>query len=235
MSTAKCEIIKDLLPLYVDEVCSEASRQFIEEHLAACDSCRLVLANIEVALPLPPSMLEANRLEGTALQSLSAFWSRAKLRAFLKGAVIAASFCAVLLLGYVGLFQWNIRPVPSDVIQISDVSRLSDGRIVYHVKITDGYDLNRTKFETDESGRFYVTPVRPILKKKPITEVGLFNMYYTFDEAENNAYQANHGNGKAIEALYFGSEKDPVLVWKKGMELPPASAEVEAHFAQDTY
>lgn len=235
MSTAKCEIIKDLLPLYVDEVCSKPSRQLIEEHLATCDSCRQALANIEVALPLPPSMMEANRLEGTALQSLSSFWSRAKLRSFLKGSVFAASLCAVLLLGYVCLFQWNIRPVPSDVIQISDVSRLSDGRIVYHVKITDGYDLNRTKFETDESGRFYVTPVRPIVKKKPITEVGLFNMYYTFDETENNAYQESYGNGKTIEALYFGSEKDPVLVWKKGMELPRASAEVEAHFSQDTY
>ena len=29
----ECEVIRDLLPLYVDEVCSGTSRELIEEHL----------------------------------------------------------------------------------------------------------------------------------------------------------------------------------------------------------
>jgi len=32
-----CEIIKDLLPLYHDNVCSEDSRKLIEEHLLTCE------------------------------------------------------------------------------------------------------------------------------------------------------------------------------------------------------
>ncbi len=35
-----CEIIKDLLPLYEDGVCSEESRKVIEEHLEKCEECR---------------------------------------------------------------------------------------------------------------------------------------------------------------------------------------------------
>jgi len=35
-----CELVKDLLPLYHDGVCSEQSKQLVEEHLAECPSCK---------------------------------------------------------------------------------------------------------------------------------------------------------------------------------------------------
>ena len=41
-----CEIIRDLLPLYHDEVVSEESRGLVEEHLKTCAECRQLLADI---------------------------------------------------------------------------------------------------------------------------------------------------------------------------------------------
>ncbi len=38
-----CEIIRDLLPLYVDDICSEKSREMVDEHLQECSECREVL------------------------------------------------------------------------------------------------------------------------------------------------------------------------------------------------
>ena len=35
-----CNIIEDLLPLYVDDMVSEDSRQLVEEHLKTCPACR---------------------------------------------------------------------------------------------------------------------------------------------------------------------------------------------------
>ena len=35
-----CAVIRDLLPLYCDQVCSPESRQAVEEHLAGCPQCR---------------------------------------------------------------------------------------------------------------------------------------------------------------------------------------------------
>lgn len=35
-----CDIIRDLLPSYVDEICSEDSKKLIEEHLEVCENCR---------------------------------------------------------------------------------------------------------------------------------------------------------------------------------------------------
>lgn len=44
-----CKVIEDLLPLYLDEVCSEESRKLVEEHLAECEACRkLVEATTKV-------------------------------------------------------------------------------------------------------------------------------------------------------------------------------------------
>ena len=31
-----CSIIQDLLPLYVDEICSEESKKIVEDHLSQC-------------------------------------------------------------------------------------------------------------------------------------------------------------------------------------------------------
>ena len=39
-----CNIIEDLLPLYVDDMVSEDSRKLVEEHLKECPACRKVQA-----------------------------------------------------------------------------------------------------------------------------------------------------------------------------------------------
>ncbi|MBP3266742.1 MAG: zf-HC2 domain-containing protein, partial [Ruminococcus sp.] len=38
-----CEIVKDLLPLYADDVCTEESRKLVAEHIAHCSECRAEL------------------------------------------------------------------------------------------------------------------------------------------------------------------------------------------------
>lgn len=38
-----CQIIEDLLPLYIDDVCSKESKAMIEEHLSSCESCKAKL------------------------------------------------------------------------------------------------------------------------------------------------------------------------------------------------
>lgn len=42
-----CEIIQDLLPLYVDNACSPDSRKAVEEHLAQCSACSRNLQAIQ--------------------------------------------------------------------------------------------------------------------------------------------------------------------------------------------
>ena len=46
-----CKIIEDLVPLYLDEVCSEESRKAVDTHIEKCENCRkLVKGNAEVEI-----------------------------------------------------------------------------------------------------------------------------------------------------------------------------------------
>ena len=52
MSKRSCDMAADLLPLYVEDLCSEESRAFVAEHLAECDACKekLKKMNTEIAV-----------------------------------------------------------------------------------------------------------------------------------------------------------------------------------------
>jgi hypothetical protein len=52
-----CRVIGDLLPLYADESCSDASRALIEEHLKCCPRCRETLARMKSEQFLPAAQV----------------------------------------------------------------------------------------------------------------------------------------------------------------------------------
>lgn len=49
----KCSVIMDLIPLYVDDCCSEESGKIVKEHLEGCESCGQVyrLMNRKISTP----------------------------------------------------------------------------------------------------------------------------------------------------------------------------------------
>ena len=48
----ECSIIKDLLPLYVEDMVSGETRDFIEEHLSNCPECKAELDSLKEGTPL---------------------------------------------------------------------------------------------------------------------------------------------------------------------------------------
>lgn len=63
MEKMKCDIIQDLIPVYVDEICSEATRECVEEHIKNCKECRQVVALCRNH-GLSGEKLEQNGLDG---------------------------------------------------------------------------------------------------------------------------------------------------------------------------
>ncbi len=43
-----CELVKDLIPLYQDKVCSDESRRIVEEHVKECEKCRKTAEMMEL-------------------------------------------------------------------------------------------------------------------------------------------------------------------------------------------
>ena len=47
----RCEIIRDLLPVYIDGLTSEETAKVVEEHLSHCANCRVLLAQMQTPVP----------------------------------------------------------------------------------------------------------------------------------------------------------------------------------------
>lgn len=65
MNKSNCEIIRDILPLYIDDACSDESRFFIEGHIKECEECKelLKLMQKEEYIPKTESVSADNGVE----------------------------------------------------------------------------------------------------------------------------------------------------------------------------
>ena len=76
-----CNVIKDLIPLYIDGCCSEESAQLVREHITSCDACRKMFEEMQVPSDLaavpkaPAAMTRLNDWKASVLQSVLLFIS----------------------------------------------------------------------------------------------------------------------------------------------------------------
>lgn len=57
-----CELIQDLLPLYIDNVCSIKSKEIIEEHISECSKCKELLGELGNQAVIQELSNERNRV-----------------------------------------------------------------------------------------------------------------------------------------------------------------------------
>ena len=118
--TYPCGIIRDLLPLYIDDVCNEESKQAVENHLSECEKCRNYYNSMKstegfVAKENDNSedMKMANNLKKVKSKI------NKKIRNIVLGAVAAMVF---VIVGVTLLFNVALKEVsPDDVIVSANV------------------------------------------------------------------------------------------------------------------
>lgn len=118
--TYPCGIIRDLLPLYIDDICNEESKQAVENHLSECEKCRNYYESMKstegfVAKENDNSedMKMANNLKNVKSKI------NKKIRNIVLGAVAAMVF---VIVGVTLLFNVALKEVsPDDVIVSANV------------------------------------------------------------------------------------------------------------------
>ena len=53
MSNIQCDLVADLLPIYIDGKASTASKEFIEEHIKTCQDCKDLYEAMTADMPVP--------------------------------------------------------------------------------------------------------------------------------------------------------------------------------------
>ncbi|WP_055668828.1 DUF3955 domain-containing protein [Desnuesiella massiliensis] len=87
-----CEVIRDLLPLYYDKVCSKESSSLIEEHLANCPQCLDELQKLKMNLEKP--IISDGGIK--VMKNISARWEKDKRVSFTKGSMLVSALVAMI-------------------------------------------------------------------------------------------------------------------------------------------
>lgn len=221
----KCEVIQDLLPLYHDGVCSSESKALVEEHLKDCSACQIELETMDAAIA--PPHIECR--EVNSFKAASSAWKKSKKKSFIKGAAITAAICALLFASLYLLTQWKCLSVPADNIEVTNLSQLSDGSIIFKLSLKNGQKSSYVKYTTTEDGEFYLTPMHAVIEQSGT----VYNNYYVIYPAGFKTSEPEYPGiflAENVTKIYVGPVGEGVLIWEAGMELPAASDAVEEMF-----
>lgn len=89
-----CNLIKDLLPLYHDEVCSEESKQAVEEHFEECQECQEYYKKMNESDIIELASFD-EEMEEKKVESLKKVKKKLRMRDILFG--IVAIFGAIIM------------------------------------------------------------------------------------------------------------------------------------------
>lgn len=118
MNKFDCEIIKDLLPLYADNVCSEKSVKIVEEHLNGCSECSEELRKIKDC-PTVPSVDED--LE-KAVKNAGKRIKKGKKKTIIE--TVALVLILVILFGVIGMYRFILYAAEQDHDAFNDSSEM---------------------------------------------------------------------------------------------------------------
>lgn len=93
-----CDIVRDLIPLYLDNVCSQESRRFVEEHAEHCESCKEELSKNRIEYE--SMMFGTDKEEVETMKKIALKWKKDRNISFVKGvfltSLLATIACPIL-------------------------------------------------------------------------------------------------------------------------------------------
>lgn len=210
-----CEMIRDLLPVYLAECCGDASREAVEAHVARCPECEALLRSLE---------REEERLRkwGPLLWLEDGFrWLRDRRRG------IAVCVLLVLLglgarIGWYQLTEVDRVPVSPEDYRVVRVLGMPDGDIYCEYRIRYGATFRRHYVIRENA--VYFTAMRPVLDRiypgEGQTGKWLMDPDSVWDR-EREVYVS-------VDAIYLGNPQGAhIPVWQRGTA-PEAAAPEEA-------
>lgn len=242
MNNTTCEMVKDLIPLYVDGVCSEGSKVFIREHLEECEECRKYLASIEDgSTPVIPDS-EIDEMQ----KSETSFLKKVKHKIAIQKLV----FCGTLFAIVFGLFVLYENPMENELlnkipvldkrisitdVQISEVCQLKNGYVYFTLTSKKPFsiqtyqaiasmDKNTSYTESFDNGYNVVTVKRSRWEE-------MFGGAITMNQVSFAVPLSENMDGAIHESdhLYYeGKNGEKITIWKEGETLEKAPDWIES-------
>lgn len=146
MKKIDCGVIRDLLPLYVDNAASEESQELVREHLAGCPGCQEELRKLRKPITLPPNGDEEAVKRFLEYRAEVRRKQNGKLTCFLAVSISLILFllCYALIPRSWSFMSRNVEPVQ---IMGSYLGSNPDFSIPESWNIDDGYEKDSAVIE----------------------------------------------------------------------------------------
>lgn len=213
-----CEIVQDLLPIYIEGLTHEVTTKVVSEHLDDCGDCKDVYQ-----LMKEPE----ERVEVEEVKQLNKFLKRIKMKGLITGALIIIAFW-IGWVSYQKLFIDSITLAANQIV-VEDLAMRTDGQLQFTLKDQSGLPLTWIFGGGDFEGeqRVYSFQAgRPLLK-------GPLSIDYGIGEKQSVDIE---GFNKVI---YKDEQGHVLVIWEEGMDLPvieaPQSQSTEEVFVPGSY
>ena len=219
MQEIKCTIIQDVLPLYIDEVVSQDTKEMVEQHLQHCEKCQKEYETMKRKLYIPAEN------KAPIINKINKRWRKKKV--IISFASIFAT--TIILVGvYAYAFYYErVIPYSKDLIKIE---MQNDNQLVSHYYGKSYSSVNETypmPLEIDGE----IKNVSFISYKKTMADSPSRNLINIEKNPNEQEYIWNFSDSEKIDAVYYvdydtekvtaGKDswdsilKRAVLIWEK--------------------
>ena len=206
MEKISCEVIRDLLPLYCDDVCSQDSCKLVENHLKDCQNCCTLLEKMKTECRLSN---EQEQCHEEIVKDMASVWRKSVIKSFVKGILVASCVCLLLIGGYWGLTRWANTVVPNAHIEVI-VENVTDESMTIHLEAMDGKKVYSCSTSVTEDGKLFICAKRGI--------IGVENgngEKWAADFTVPRIKTTKQGGKVQINEVYYGVEGEYVLIWQE--------------------
>lgn len=146
MKLVSCDVIEDLIPLYAEDMLSEASRQLVANHLDECEECRTALKELKemAVLPVDTDTKPLKKIQKT-------------LRKKKRHAIILTTLITLLIGALTVVFMTAPKYVPysENVVTVSETD--NGFTLVDFNEEVAGYDLQSSPDEDGAGSVYHLT------------------------------------------------------------------------------
>jgi hypothetical protein len=218
MKETKCTIIQDILPLYIDEVVSQDTKEMVDEHLQHCARCKKEYESMKRDLYIPVENKES------LFNNISKRWRKKKVMI----SIVSILVTAIILTGaflYVFYYE-TVIPYSEDLIKIE---RQEDNQLGAHyfgesyacVHLTHPMSLEIDGKKRNVSFIFYTKTIADSPSRNLINnEKGLNEQEYIFNLAESEKIDAVYYVDYDVKKITAGKDSwvsildRAVLIWE---------------------
>ena len=239
--TNNCNVARDLMPLVIDGVASEESKQYVDEHIAECTECAVAYGEMRVILPRANEEKERAEMEKAA---------KKLRRKRIFRVVLAAVLSIAIFIG--GTFAWNeieyrLTQDRSQTMTLDEYTarlvQTKAGNVIVCVNLNGRDDLDSVmKRHVSWSGiknntknvleiEMLKTPIPQYLSGDDANIQKMLRVYFGGSVVDGEWYNVVNESGESWDEVALISGEARKVIYTKGDSIPYCSEEMEAYYA----